>query len=183
MRPRSSACSTGARSPARTCRTSPARHNVIMLCLPTSQEVREVIFGESGLAGTLKPGTLIVGQTSGDPNATRPMAAELTRQGVELIDAPVSCGARGADAGTSRSWSEPRPRNTRAFSPSCRRSARTCSTSAKSSTGHTMKLVNNLLSCAQRLLTFEGTALAAKNGIAPGAAVEILTAVAEGMAT
>ncbi|HME02809.1 MAG TPA: hypothetical protein VKG38_07215 [Solirubrobacteraceae bacterium] len=46
-----------------------------------------------------------------------------------------------------------------------------------------MKLVNNLLSCAQRLLTFEGTALAAKNGIAPGAAVEILTAVAEGMAT
>lgn len=67
--------------------------------------------------------------------------------------------------------------------PSCRRSAGTCSTSAKSSTGHTMKLVDNLLSCARRPLTFEGTALAAKNGIAPGAAAEILTAVAEGTAT
>jgi 3-hydroxyisobutyrate dehydrogenase len=43
-------------------------------------------------------------------------------------------------------------------------------------TGHTMKLVNNLLSGAQRLLTLEGMALAAKNGIEPGTAVEVLTA-------
>ena len=50
-------------------------------------------------------------------------------------------------------------------------------------TGHTMKLVNNLLSCAQRLLTFEGMALAAKNGIEPRAAVEMLLASGGGTAS
>jgi 3-hydroxyisobutyrate dehydrogenase len=39
-----------------------------------------------------------------------------------------------------------------------------------------MKLVNNLLSCTQRVLTFEAMALAAKNGVEPLRALEILLA-------
>jgi len=42
--------------------------------------------------------------------------------------------------------------------------------------GHTMKLVNNLLSGAQRLLTLECIALAVKSGIDPVEAVRILMA-------
>ena len=42
--------------------------------------------------------------------------------------------------------------------------------------GHTMKLVNNLLSGTQRVLTLECLALAAKNGIEPTDAVRILMA-------
>ena len=51
-----------------------SRCDVILLCLPTSDQVREVIFGENGLAAAVKPGTLIVDQTTGDPYATRAMA-------------------------------------------------------------------------------------------------------------
>ena len=39
--------------------------------------------------------------------------------------------------------------------------------------GQVMKLVNNLISGVQRLLTFEGITLAAKNGIDPAKACEI----------
>jgi 3-hydroxyisobutyrate dehydrogenase len=42
--------------------------------------------------------------------------------------------------------------------------------------GHVMKLVNNMLSGAQRLLTFEAVALAAKNGIDPRRACDVLMA-------
>ena len=72
----------------------------IVLCLPTSDHVRSVIFGADGLAAAAKSGTLIVDQTTGDPAATRAMAAELATRRLELIDAPVSGGPRGADAGT-----------------------------------------------------------------------------------
>lgn len=70
--------------------------DVILLCLPTSDHVRAAIFGENGLVAALKSGTLIVDQTTGDPIATRAMAADLGKRGVDLIDAPVSGGAQGA---------------------------------------------------------------------------------------
>ena len=74
--------------------------DAVLLCLPTSNEVRQAIFGEGGLAAGMAPGGIIVDQTTGDPNATRAMAAELAERGLELIDAPVSGGPHGALAGT-----------------------------------------------------------------------------------
>lgn len=74
--------------------------DVVFLCLPRSSDVRDAIFGSGGLAEGLGPGAVIVDQTTGDPDQTRAMAAELTDAGVTLIDAPVSGGPRGADAGT-----------------------------------------------------------------------------------
>lgn len=152
------------------------RCGIIFLCLPTSDHVRAVIFGDDGLAGALKPGTLIVDQTSGDPNATRSMAAELARAGVSLIDAPVSGGQRGAEAGTiaimvgaaDDQFTRARPILT-SISPNVFHAGAV-------GNGHVIKLVNNLLSGAQRLLTFEGVALAVKNGMEPGTAVQILLA-------
>src|SRR5207237_721291 len=55
---------------------------------------------EDGLAQHLKPGSLVVDMTTGDPTATREMAAALKPRGIHLIDAPVSGGPHGADTGT-----------------------------------------------------------------------------------
>ena len=81
--------------------TSLARESdIVLLCLPRSADVREAIFGAGGLAEGLSPGKIVVDQTSGNPDDTRAMAAELAEQGITLIDAPVSGGPAGADAGT-----------------------------------------------------------------------------------
>ena len=74
--------------------------DVVMLCLPRSSDVRAAIFGEGGLIVGLTPGQIVVDQTTGNPNETRAMAAELAEKGVIMIDAPVSGGPAGADAGT-----------------------------------------------------------------------------------
>jgi len=151
-----------------------SRCDVIMLCMPTSDEVRKVIFGEGGLVAAVKPGTVIADQTSGDPNATRAMAAELAQRGVDLVDAPVSGGTRGAEKGTIAIMVGAAPeqyarihRVLTAISPNVFHAGGV-------GAGHTIKLVNNLISGAQRLLTMEGVALAAKNGVEPQKAVEIL---------
>jgi 3-hydroxyisobutyrate dehydrogenase len=62
-------------------------------------------------------GTLLVDQTTGDPTATRETAAELAKRGVDLIDAPVSGGAMGADAARLLLWWAQRRIGMRRFIP------------------------------------------------------------------
>ena len=153
-----------------------ARSDVILTCLPTSVEVRAAIFGENGLAAGARPGALIVDQTSGDPIATRAMAAELAPRGIELIDAPVSGGPRGANAGTiaimvggSAEQFARVETILKAISPNVVHAGGVGS-------GHVMKLANNMLSAAGRLAALEAMALATKNGIEPATAADILLA-------
>jgi 3-hydroxyisobutyrate dehydrogenase len=138
--------------------------------------VREVIFGDPGLGGALRGGTVIVDQTSGDPDATRAMADELAGRGVELIDAPVSGGARGAEAGTIAIMVGASPQQYERVHSILAAISPNVFHAGDVGTGHTIKLVNNLLSATQRLLTFEAVTLAAKNGVEPRRAVEILMA-------
>ncbi len=150
--------------------------DVVILCLPTSEHVRSALFGADGLAGDLRPGTLVIDQTSGDPTATRAMAAELAHHDIDLIDAPVSGGTKGAQAGTISimvgASDDQFSRATEVLSAISPNIFHAGDVGA----GHAMKLVNNVISGAQRLLTLEGLALAAKNGVTPAKAVEILKA-------
>jgi 3-hydroxyisobutyrate dehydrogenase len=150
--------------------------DVILLCLPKSDHVHAAIFGAEALAKALKPGTLLVDQTTGDPNATQAMAAELAKRGVALIDAPVSGGAAGAAAGTIAIMLGAGPEERARVAPVLAAISPNVFHAGGVGAGQTMKLVNNLVSGAQRLLSMEGIALAAKNGIDPVRAVEILAA-------
>ena len=153
-----------------------ARCDIILLCLPTSDHVRTVIFGEGGLASAARAGTLIVDQTSGDPTATRAMAAELEASGIQLMDAPVSGGARGADAGTIAIMIGATPAQYERIAPVLQCISPNLFHAGGIGTGHVAKLANNLLSGGQRLLSLEAMALAVKNGIEPKTALEIILA-------
>jgi 3-hydroxyisobutyrate dehydrogenase len=152
------------------------RCEVILLCLPTSDHVRAVLFGDDGLAAAVKPGTLIIDQTTGDPHLTRAMAEELGRRGVDLIDAPVSGGVRGAEAGTIAIMVGATQEQYDRALPILSAISPNVFHAGGVGNGHVIKLVNNVLSAAQRLLTFEGMALAAKNGVEPRTAQTILVA-------
>ncbi len=52
-----------------------------------------------GLAEGLAPGKLVIDQTSGNPGQTAKIAADLAKQGVQMMDAPVSGGIPAAQAG------------------------------------------------------------------------------------
>lgn len=75
--------------------------DVVMLCLADTAVVREVVFGPDGIAGKARPGQLLVDFSSLEPSATREMAAQLkAATGMGWLDAPVSGGTPGAQAGT-----------------------------------------------------------------------------------
>lgn len=71
--------------------------DVVCSCLPTDREVAEVV---EATAAQLRPGTIWLDHTSGAPEGTRAVAARLAELGVRYLDAPVSGGTAGAEAGT-----------------------------------------------------------------------------------
>ncbi|RQZ31713.1 NAD(P)-dependent oxidoreductase [Burkholderia sp. Bp9017] len=142
------------------------RCDLILLCLPRTSDVDALIFGDGGLAGGLRAGTLIIDQTSGIPAQTRALAVRLVESGVALIDAPVSGGVVGANAGTISIMvsgpgvaCETALPVLRAISPNVFR----CGDQVGD--GQAMKLVNNLLSAGCRLSTLEVIAMGRKMGV------------------
>ena len=73
------------------------RADVIILMLPDPPDVDDVIFGPDGLIhGPPARGTVVVDMSTGDPILAREWAATLLENGIDLLDAPVSCGEVGA---------------------------------------------------------------------------------------
>ncbi|WP_336355046.1 NAD(P)-dependent oxidoreductase [Pseudomonas granadensis] len=84
-------------SPAELCEHA----DIVMLCLADTAVVREVVFGAGGIAERAKSEQLLVDFSSLEPTATREMAAQLAqRAGMGWLDAPVSGGVVGAEAGS-----------------------------------------------------------------------------------
>lgn len=74
--------------------------DVIITMLPNSPHVRNVALGENGISDTAKSGTVLIDMSSIDPVESRAIGAELSKKGIELLDAPVSGGEPKAIDGT-----------------------------------------------------------------------------------
>jgi 3-hydroxyisobutyrate dehydrogenase len=149
-----------------------AMSDVVLTCLPTSEHVRSVLFDDRGLAEGLAAGALVIDCTSGHPEATREIAAQLATRAVALVDAPVSGGPQGAAAGTiallAGGTAEDVARANAVLSlisPNVRHVG-------PIGAGHTVKLLNNVLAAGHRMLAFEMAAVAAANGVDPRTFVE-----------
>jgi len=81
--------------------TDVAKHaDVIFLIVSDTPDVESVIFGEGGLAKHARSGSVIVDMSTISPTATKVFAERLAKQGVDMLDAPVSGGETGAINGT-----------------------------------------------------------------------------------
>ena len=74
--------------------------DIVMTMLPNSPQVKEVMLGENGVAAHMKPGSIFVDMSSINPIASKEIAAELAKHGVDMLDAPVSGGEPKAIDGT-----------------------------------------------------------------------------------
>lgn len=78
-----------------------AKSDIVFMCLTDTKAVQEAVFGENGVARGARKGAVLVDFSSIQPEATREMSARLLAEtGMAWIDAPVSGGVPGAEAGT-----------------------------------------------------------------------------------
>lgn len=76
------------------------KSDIVITMLPDSPDVEGVILGSEGILEGAMAGSLIVDMSTISPVVTRRISVELNRSGVNMLDAPVSGGDKGAIAAT-----------------------------------------------------------------------------------
>src|SRR5436189_1856257 len=75
-----------------------ASAEIVILMVPDTPDVRNVLFDADGVADGLSPGKIVVDMSSISPIETKLFAAEINKKGCDYLDAPVSGGEVGAKA-------------------------------------------------------------------------------------
>jgi len=74
--------------------------SVVISMLPAGAHVRSLYLDEGGLLEAVSPKTLLVDCSTIDAETARELASAAGEKGLEVLDAPVSGGVAGAEAGT-----------------------------------------------------------------------------------
>ena len=74
------------------------RAEIIIIMVPDTPHVEDVLFGKNGVAEGLATGKVVVDMSSISPIATKQFARRINEMGCEYLDAPVSGGEVGAKA-------------------------------------------------------------------------------------
>ncbi|GGH91327.1 2-hydroxy-3-oxopropionate reductase [Pseudomonas fluvialis] len=149
-------------TPAELC----ADAEVVMLCLADTAAVREVVFGADGLVESARPGQLLVDFSSLEPAATREMAEELLqRTGMHWLDAPVSGGTAGAEAGSLAIMAGGRADDVQRVRPILAHLGQRLTHMGEVGAGQVSKVCNQMLVACNALVIAEVVALAERSGV------------------
>jgi 3-hydroxyisobutyrate dehydrogenase len=74
--------------------------DMIITMLPAREHVREVYLAQGGVLASAAPGTLLIDCSTVDVETARAVAAAAKVNELDMLDAPVSGGVTGAQAGT-----------------------------------------------------------------------------------
>lgn len=137
----------------------------IFFIVPATPEIADCFDGPEGVLAQAAPGLVVYDFTTSDPVETRAIAARAAERGIAYLDAGMSGGAAGADAGTltlmvggDRHAFE----RTRGL---LERISKRLFHLGGSGTGHTMKLIHNMVCHTVFLATCEGGRMAEAAGI------------------
>jgi 3-hydroxyisobutyrate dehydrogenase len=150
--------------------------DVVVTCLGTSADVAALLDGPDGLLAGLRPGSLLLDCTSGDPATSRRIAARLAERQVAFADAPVSGGTNGAEAGTLTVMVGAEPAVFQRARPVLEAFGRRIEHVGPVGAGDALKAVNNAFLALNILAVGEGLVALARAGVAPRVALDVINA-------
>ncbi|GAA0325269.1 NAD(P)-dependent oxidoreductase [Oceanobacillus sp. FSL W7-1293] len=148
------------------------KSDLVILMLPNSTIVQDVVLGEGGLINSLRENALIIDMSSSYTFETTKMKALLDKKGIRLLDAPVSGGVPKAKSGELTIMVGGDKDDLQEANEVIRHLGTQIKLIGKTGTGHALKAINNYLAAATMYATAEALMLAKKVGIAPETALE-----------
>jgi 3-hydroxyisobutyrate dehydrogenase len=141
--------------------------DVVVTMLPSSPHVRAVYMGENGLLAATKSGTPLIDCSTIDPLTAREVAMDARAKGCPMIDAPVSGGVGGAEAGTLTFMVGGEAKDFEAAKAVLQCMGKNIVHCGGSGNGQVAKICNNMMLAIEMIATSEGMTLAAKLGMDP----------------
>jgi len=143
--------------------------DVFVTMLPAGRHVEGLYLGDDGVLANARPGTLLVDCSTIDPGTARKVASAATERGFTMLDAPVSGGVGGAQAGTLTFIVGGTSAGLERARPLLSAMGRNIFHAGENGAGQIAKVCNNMLLAILMTGTAEALALGVRNGLDPAA--------------
>lgn len=163
--------------PARSIAEVAAASDVVLLSLPGGKQVEAVCFGQDGIAGAGRRGSIVVDLSTTSVAETRAVGTRLTAVGIEFADAPVARTREAAQAGTLSIMVGARPALFEKIEPLLRYMGSDVTHCGDVGCGQVVKLINNTLVFEHVAALAEMMVVGERAGVAPDV---LLQAVSKG---
>ncbi|MCD8503776.1 MAG: 3-hydroxyisobutyrate dehydrogenase [Burkholderiaceae bacterium] len=147
---------------------------VVISMLPASQHVQALYLGKDGLLTKLTPGTLVIDCSTIAPDTSRQVAQAANALNLTAIDAPVSGGTNGAQAGTLTFIVGGKPDAVERARPVLELMGSKIFHAGDAGAGQAAKIANNMVLGIQMIATAEALNLGIANGLDPKVLSDIM---------
>lgn len=145
----------------------------LIYVVPATPEIEATLNSDDGVLAKAAPGTVVFDLTTSYPEDTRRVAAQAAEAGVTYLDAAMSGGATGADAGTLTLMIGGDKSAFEDSRPLLNAIAKSIFYLGDSGTGHAMKLIHNMVVHTIFLTNCEAGRMAEAAGISLGDMIEV----------
>ncbi|HTD90481.1 MAG TPA: NAD(P)-dependent oxidoreductase [Burkholderiales bacterium] len=151
-----------------------AQCEVVFTMVTNSRDVEQIVLGPDGIARGARAGSVLVDMETIAPAVARSVAVELAKQGVEMLDAPVSGGPTGAEQATLAIMAGGKPEVFERIKPLFACMGKTIVRVGDNGAGQITKACNQLLLLVTAQGAAEALALAQRCGVDPAIVREVL---------
>jgi 3-hydroxyisobutyrate dehydrogenase len=139
--------------------------DIVITMLPAGPQVRQVYLGPDGVIARARRDALLIDCSTIDVETARAVAASAAEAGLQMLDAPVSGGVIGAEAGSLTFMVGGEPAAFARAEPILQAMGKTIVHAGPAGNGQTAKIGNNVILGASMIAVCEGFALAEKLGL------------------
>jgi len=151
-----------------------AATEVVITMVPDAPDVEAVVAGPDGIIAGAKPGLVHIDMSTISPLATRRIAEMEKKVGMTMLDAPVSGGTVGAEAGTLSIMVGGDEAAFNTCQPIFAAMGKKITYMGPSGAGQTTKACNQIMTGGIYAVMAEALVLAAKSGLDPAKVVDVL---------
>ena len=156
-----------------------AASDVVISIVSDSPDVLAVALGQGGLIEGARPGLLYIDMSTIAPRVARDVGAQLGAKGIDMLDAPVSGGQKGATEATLSIMVGGSPEAFQRARPVFAALGKTVTYLGPSGSGQAAKLCNQVVCVLNILAVCEGLMLGARSGLD---VKQLLAAITQGAA-
>jgi 3-hydroxyisobutyrate dehydrogenase len=149
--------------------------DILITMLPDSPDMKEVVLGKGGVIEGAKPGMILLDMSTISPKISVEISKSLAEIGVEMLDAPVSGGQKGAIEGSLSIMVGGKKEIFERCMPLFKSLGKTIVLVGGNGAGETVKLCNQVI-CAINIVSMcEGVSLCRRAGVDVEKMVEVVS--------
>ena len=150
--------------------------DIVFICVSSSPQVEDIVWGEGGIATAARPGLMVVDTSTAEPSSTARIRESLAAKGTRFVDAPLARTPKEAEEGRLNVMVGAEPADFEFLKPVLQAFCENVFHVGAPGSGHVLKLVNNMLAMTQAAAIAEAAAVAAKSGLSLDKLFEVVSA-------